>query len=337
MNLVTFERIRAKYLKRLSRYDDEDTEWITLSPSGTHVPLKDGVAVGGPFKGQEFNDAKGSGASSSSSHVNNKGVKNSSESIKSELSKFDSAPLAKSPEEADDKYRAWLGENWKKWADEDTKNYTSKTGSIIGYTEDSTKINAALRGLSNGPLPYLVKMQINDITSLMKESKLPEDSTFLRGLSTKGAADFMGIDVDTLVKSPDRLVGLERTEDAFASCSTAYIEEGYGKSEVQFEIFAPKGTEAIYAEPFSAHGGPNGKRRMNERFWDGESKQTGFGKECEMILQRGTSFQIVGAEKDPVSGKVKIKMTITGQNYKEPFEGNNAKGAGAQAFNPYAD
>ncbi|NLL56352.1 MAG: hypothetical protein GX242_03960 [Clostridiales bacterium] len=43
-------------------------------------------------------------------------------------------------------------------------------------------------------------------------------------------------------------------------------------------IYAPKGTKMIYAEPFSAYGKGAG------RSWDGIKPQSSFGPEAEMIL-----------------------------------------------------
>lgn len=40
---------------RKKRTDAKDVEWITTD-TGTHIPLKDGKAVGGPLKGKEFED-----------------------------------------------------------------------------------------------------------------------------------------------------------------------------------------------------------------------------------------------------------------------------------------
>lgn len=56
-------------------------------------------------------------------------------------------------------------------------------------------------------------------------------------------------------------------------------------------IYAPKGTQMMYAEPFSAFGNGGGKS------WDGISSQSTFGYESEMIIQRGASYTITKIEK----------------------------------------
>jgi len=42
-----------KLLRLKARFDAEDVDWITTE-TGSHVPIKDGVAIGGPMKGQKF-------------------------------------------------------------------------------------------------------------------------------------------------------------------------------------------------------------------------------------------------------------------------------------------
>ncbi len=85
------ERMIARMLRSHydGRYTDEDIEWITVE-NGTHVPLVDGVAVGGPLQGVHFhhvnhrpNDVKfykaygggGGGGSPSANNANNRNGK----------------------------------------------------------------------------------------------------------------------------------------------------------------------------------------------------------------------------------------------------------------------
>jgi hypothetical protein len=60
---------------------------------------------------------------------------------------------------------------------------------------------------------------------------------------------------------------------------------------VIWNIYAPKGTQMMYSEPFSHYG------HGDKLKWDGISKQSDFGGEAEMIIQRGASFEIVKLEK----------------------------------------
>ena len=54
------ERYRERRRKRLEERNDGVLEWITTK-TGSHIPIEDGKAVGGPLKGQDFSEAKTSG------------------------------------------------------------------------------------------------------------------------------------------------------------------------------------------------------------------------------------------------------------------------------------
>ena len=58
----------------------------------------------------------------------------------------------------------------------------------------------------------------------------------------------------------------------------------------------------IYAEPFSAYG------RGAKLAWDGEAKQSNFGNEFEVILQRGSSYKITKVEK--AGGQIYIDVDV---------------------------
>ena len=62
----------------------------------------------------------------------------------------------------------------------------------------------------------------------------------------------------------------------------------------------------IKPEPFSAFGNGFGSG------WDGLSKQTSFGGESEMILQRNTQFRVTKVEKK--NGRTYIDMEVAGQD-----------------------
>lgn len=99
------------------------------------------------------------------------------------------------------------------------------------------------------------------------------------------------------------LVGKTGTEGAFWSAGVA---KGKGFSgEVIFNIYAPRGTKMMYCEPFSAYGHGDGKS------WDGINKQSSFGYESEILIQRGTTFRITKVEKS--GGIWYIDVDIIGQ------------------------
>jgi SAM-dependent methyltransferase len=82
---------------------------------------------------------------------------------------------------------------------------------------------------------------------------------------------------------------MDGNKEGFASTA---VNKGSGFSgEIIWNIYAPRGTQMMYAEPFSAFGHGGG---LN---WDGISKQTAFGREAEMIVQRGANYKITKMEK----------------------------------------
>ncbi|MDR1956349.1 MAG: hypothetical protein LBQ30_05795 [Treponema sp.] len=80
----------------------------------------------------------------------------------------------------------------------------------------------------------------------------------------------------------------EITDAGFVSCGSA---KGKGFSGYIFNIYCPKGTKMMYAEPFSRYGKGAGLD------WTGIAKQSNFGYEDETIIQRGTTFKVVKVEK----------------------------------------
>ena len=70
------------------------------------------------------------------------------------------------------------------------------------------------------------------------------------------------------------------------------VARGTGFSgDIKLNIYAPKGTQMAYVEPFSAFGNGAGKS------WDGISPQSSIGYEAEMLLQRNTKFRVIKVEK----------------------------------------
>ena len=101
-----------------------------------------------------------------------------------------------------------------------------------------------------------------------------------------------------------RILGAVFTEEAFMSTGTAK-GTGFGGGVV-FNIYAPSGTKMLYCEPFSHYG--NGAKKN----WDGKSKQTSFGYESEMLIQRGSSFRVIKVEKS--GNRWYIDMEVVGQD-----------------------
>ena len=190
---------------------------------------------------------------------------------------------------------------------------------VYKYTAGSGSFNRPLRGyagswynfkgVGNVDLDYEGSgAAIQHMTDLINKSKYNFDIWLQRGVeSDSGAAGFLGISEKMLNASEadlqQMLVGKVLKDEAFTSTAAA---KGSGFSgRLILNIYAPKGTKMIYAEPFSHYG--NGSK-LN---WDGKTGQSSFGSEFEVILQRGTSYKITKLEK--VGSRLYVDVDIVSQ------------------------
>jgi len=214
---------------------------------------------------------------------------------------------AKDPKEADKVLRQKTGEVW--------RNATiAEKDAIYGYTVKYYPINEPLRGWEYGHSNYATGSgykgvgnvdlniggkgkDINEMTKLIDRCSYDEDIWLQRGCGFGGMDKFLGVDDNWLRNATEAdlqvLVGTHPTEWAFCSCGDA---KGKGfDGDIIFNIYAPKGTNMMYLEPFSGYGA--GAKRS----WDGISTQSYFGQEAEVLLQQGTIFNITKVE------RVKVK------------------------------
>ena len=117
---------------------------------------------------------------------------------------------------------------------------------------------------------------------------------------------------DELVDSLQQFVGETMQEGGFMSMGSGKhkgFDEEWGK-DVIINIYAPKGTKAMYAEHFSQYG--NGRASAS---WLGDHRSKNFSKEFETIAQRGTKMRITKIEKGSYNGKpiIYIDVEIVGQ------------------------
>lgn len=240
---------------------------------------------------QARRDAKKAGASTSVQFGNDAYTKK----------RKDAAIWAKDTKDADDELRDTCGEVWRNATDKEKEG-------IYGYTEEYHPINEPLRGLTYYGSATKTKRgldRIPHIESIINKSSYDFDIWLQRGdgkvaLKKFGLADYATAS-DNEIKA---LVGKTGTEGAFWSAGVA---KGKGFSgEVIFNIYAPKGTRMMYCGPFSAYGYGSGKS------WDGVSKQSSFGYESEILIQRGTTFRITKVEKS--GGTWYIDVDIIEQN-----------------------
>lgn len=198
----------------------------------------------------------------------------------------DAAVWAKNTKDADDVLRAKCGEVWRNATDEEKD-------AIFGYTSSYHNINEPLRGLTYYGSAADTQLGLDRIPlmeSIINKSYYDKDIWLQRG---GGMVELKKYGLSNYASATDAeimaLVGKEGTEGAFTSAGVAK-GKGLGGNVIT-NIYAPKGTKMMYAEPYSSFGNGSG------RSWDGISKQSTFGSESEIILQRGTTFRVTKVEK----------------------------------------
>lgn len=163
------------------------------------------------------------------------------------------------------------------------------------------------------------KNVVKNLTTAIDKSEMPESVYLVRGSDKGGLAgllegDLLSFDdAKRLLNSRDAnaiktaLEGQTFTNHSFMSTG---ISQGTGFSgDVTYEIFAPKGTRAIYAEPASYFGDTVG---MTEKLYKTGQSYSSIGSEAEVIIQRGTDFRITDVVVDNY-GDIKIKMEVVNQ------------------------
>lgn len=198
----------------------------------------------------------------------------------------DAAVWAKNTKDADNILRAKCGEVWRNATDEE-KN------AIFGYTSSYHNINEPLRGLTYYGSAADTQLGLDRIPlmeSIINKSYYDKDIWLQRG---GGMVELKKYGLSNYASATDAeimaLIGKEGTEGAFTSAGVAK-GKGFGGNVIT-NIYAPRGTKMMYAEPYSSFGNGSG------RSWDGIAKQSTFGSESEIILQRGTTFRVTKVEK----------------------------------------
>lgn len=198
----------------------------------------------------------------------------------------DAAVWAKNTKDADDVLRAKCGEVWRNATDEE-KN------AIFGYTSSYHNINEPLRGLTYYGSAADTQLGLDRIPlmeSIINKSYYDKDIWLQRG---GGMVELKKFGLSNYAYATDAeimaLVGKEGTEGTFTSAGVAK-GKGFGGNVIT-NIYAPRGTKMMYAEQYSSFGNGSG------RSWDGIAKQSTFGSESEIILQRGTTFRVTKVEK----------------------------------------
>lgn len=222
----------------------------------------------------------------------------------------DAAMWAKSTQEADKQLRKVCGDVWQ------AANRTERHA-IYDYTSGSGKFNRPLSGFQGGWGSYNNKgvgnvdlnyegayKEIKSMTDIISKSTYDFDVWLQRGCGTEAIESFLGLPNGTLGRmTHDQLQQFVDRESRIFSFTSTGVAKGKGFSgNVIMNIYAPKGTQMMYAEPFSAFGNGGGKS------WNGIDPQSTFGYESEMIIQRGAYYRITKIEKS--NGAIYIDLEV---------------------------
>lgn len=229
----------------------------------------------------------------------------------------DAALWAKSPKEADGFLRNKTGEVWRNATPEER-------GAIFEYTKSFHKFNEPLRGIEYGTNRLLGVgktdlnagsarngKKLNAMTRIINKCSYDFDIWMQRGTGYGGMDSFFGISESLLRNGTQEqlekaLINKSVVDFGFFSCGDSK-GAGFSSNPIIMNVFAPKGTKMMYAEPFSAFGGGSGKN------WDGFATQGYFGGEAEVILQQGTIFKITKIERSRPGGPIYIDVEVVGQ------------------------
>lgn len=211
----------------------------------------------------------------------------------------DAAMWAKTTKEADAQLRSVCGDVWQAAKQAERR-------AIYDYTSGSGKFNRPLSGFQGSWGQYNNKgvgmvdlnyegafKEIQDMTDIISKSSYDFDVWLQRGCGTEAIESFLHLPNGTLGRmTHEQLQQFLGRDGRIYSFTSTGVAKGKGFSgNVIMNICAPKGTQMMYAEPFSAFGNGGGKS------WDGISPQSTFGYESEMIIQRGASYTITKIEK----------------------------------------
>ncbi len=166
---------------------------------------------------------------------------------------------------------------------------------------------------------------IRRMTDLIGRSSYNADVWLRRGSTASAMESFLNLQRGALMKMTDKqlqnYVGASGTFNSFVSTGVA---EGKGfNEEIEYKIYAPRGTEMMYAEPFSNYGLGSG------RSWDGKAKQRGFSSEQECIIQRGATYK-VAAVKKLANGNVEFTLEVHPENGYNKYQQDDSEWKGSR-------
>lgn len=249
----------------------------------------------------------------------------------------DAAMWAKTTKEADGRLRDVCGNVWKGANKEERY-------ALYDYTAGSGKFNRPLSGFEKPYSTYGsgwetkfkkgVKNvwidfegagdEIRHMTNAISKSTYEFDMWLQRGCMGNAMESFLELGEDTFTRMSNKelqqFVGRSNRMYSFTSTGVAK-GKGFG-GDCILNIYAPSGTQMMYAEPFSRFG--NGSKLA----WDGVQTQSSFGYESEMIIQRGASYTITKIEKS--GGTIYIDMEVHPEEGYDLFQQDPSEWTGSK-------
>lgn len=185
------------------------------------------------------------------------------------------------------------------------------------YTEGSGAFNRPLRGYDKSWDRFVgagkislnnegAGAMIRDLQTAIAKVELPADTWLFRGSDQQSLAGLLGIDKAKIIPSNvgtlnKKFSGKDVQDLAFFSTGIS-ADAGFN-DKIAYEVFAPKGTYGLYAEPFSRFGGTNTTGN-----WDGKQTSSMVGTEAEVILHAGTWFHVRDIRL--VDGKITVSLEV---------------------------
>lgn len=190
------------------------------------------------------------------------------------------------------------------------------------YTAGSSYITEPLRAIKGYYHYYTSRKDeserdVEQLTNIISRCYCTHDIWIKRDEGAWCAEYRWGIpDLSAYESKPSALVGRIGVDESFMSCGNNK-STCFGSKPVILNIYCPKQTRLIYAEPFSEFGSYHDDGNYKPgKSWNGSSKPTST-HENEIILQRGTRFRITKAEF--TAGQWYIDCEVLSQ-YPRPIE-----------------
>lgn len=200
----------------------------------------------------------------------------------------------------------------------DRSNFMGYDKTSWGYEDPWRTIDVSTfkRFGKNGHTQY--HKAITDLTKAIEKTEFTKDRWVVRGSDEGGLAGMLeggGMDfkqAKALFSGSYRLADIKKAVVGKKAINHAFTSTGIAKDagfsgNIKYQIYCPKGTKGVYAEPQSYYGHTADKSLYKK----GQHYST-VGGEAEVILQRGTTF-VIRDVKETGSGDYTVIMEVVEQ------------------------